>query len=110
MKIKSADEMIKKVCEEYWKYDSDLCSLHFDFDVEMKKSDILEAYAEIQYRINGDDVIRIENGKEADNLIPNDPSYDEIYTGNLREYLESFNGSKEFIRMYDGEVLSLFIF
>lgn len=109
MKIKSVDEMINKVFKDYCKYDSELCSLHFDFDVEMKKSDILEAYAYIQLKINGDDVIRIENGEEADELIPDDPAYDEVYSGNLREYLESFNGSEEFIRIAEDEVVD-FIF
>ena len=107
--ITSPDEMIDKVFEEYRKYDSELCSLHFNFDVKMKKSDILEAYAEIQRRINGDDVVRIENGKEADELIPDDPVYDEIYSGNLMEYLESFNGNKEFVRIVENEISS-FIF
>lgn len=107
--IKSSIEMIKTVWENYEKDDNELNSFYFDFDVEMKKSDILEAYAELQYEINGDEVVRVENGVKMEDLIPDDRAYDEIYSGNLREFLESFIGSKEFIRLNDDEVLD-FIF
>ena len=107
--ITTSEEMYNQVKDEYDHYDVELNSLFFDFPVRMKKADILTTYASLQHDINGDDVLRIENGKEQDELIPNNPEFDEVYEGNCKDFLESFNGSERFCRFNCEEQLD-FIF
>lgn len=97
------EEIKNRIYEDYRKYDTELNSLFFDFRVKASKKALLEAYAEIQHTINGDYVIRLEDpeiekindcdsniwGKEVD-LIP-EGEYEDIYCGNYRDFLESFN-------------------
>lgn len=97
------EEIENRVYEDYRKYDTELNSLFFDFQVKAPEKVLLETYAEIQHTINGDYVIRLEDpeiegtgdcdsniwGKEVD-LIP-EGEYDEIYEGNFKNFLESFN-------------------
>lgn len=64
----------------------------------------MKTYAELQYDINGDCVLRFDNDKEQDELVPNTPEWDEIYEGNCRIFLEHFNEHKETdFRRYNGE-------
>lgn len=107
--ITTPSELISIVCEEYQKFDQELTSLFFDFNVDMKKADIIEAYAKVQKIINGDDVIRLEDGEDAASLIPTDSravEYEQYYRGNLKDYLENMNEQTEFVRFNEGEVLS----
>jgi len=101
--INTAEELVEHIRYEYSKYDSELNSLYFDVEVCMKESEILEAYAEIQDEINGDSVIRMVNGEEVE-FIP-DGMYENIYSGNCKDFLESFNGKEEETGFYrfDGE-------
>ena len=101
--IKTPDSMYKHVMDEYNKYDTELNGLFFDFRVRMQKKDIMRTYAKLQSDINGDWVLRFANDKGKDELIPNTPEWDEIYEGNCKDFLESFNGSDEFRRYNDGE-------
>lgn len=114
----SKEDIIDYVLNEYRKYDTELNSLFFDFHVRLKEKILLKAYAEIQYIVNGDDVIRLENpnmsknkdddviitGKEVD-LIP-DGAYENVYDGNYKDFLENFNGKESetgLCRMMDSE-------
>ena len=97
------------VVEEYRNNDVELNSLFFDVEVEMKKADIISVYAELQSDINGDLVCRYEGGAEMEKLIPDD-EYQDIYKGNCKEFLESFNNQERFRRYTDdGERLD-FVF
>ncbi len=107
--ITSSKEMVDHVLDEYRKDDAELSSLFFDFGVKMKKADILSAYAELQRIINGDSVIRLEDGKEADEFMPNG-MYTEIYEGNCMAFLEGFNDSNAFARFLDDNTRLDFIF
>lgn len=101
--ITTADELENYIYDEYRKYDTELNGLFFDVHVKMKEKDILRAYATIQKNINGDDVIRLlepeieETDEPNDNiwgidadLIP-EGEYEDIYEGNCKDFLESFN-------------------
>ena len=49
-----------------------------------------------------EDIVRLENGIPTDTLIPTDEraaSYQMMYTGNCADFLESYRGSSEFVRM-----------
>ena len=96
--VTTPDEMITRVTNDYFIWATDLCSLHFSFWVDMDIIDILEAYGEIQARINGDEVI-----------FPDDVSGH--YKGSCRLFLESLNDVPGYIRTnaYDGEVVD-FVF
>ena len=96
--ITSGCELEEYIFNEYDKHDDELSSLFFDVEVSMKQRDILEAYQSIQYAINGDYVVRMENGEEQEEFLPGG-MYEEKYTGNCREFLESFNG-KDIFRRY----------
>lgn len=100
--IKTSQELYEHVMSEYKKYDTELNSLFFDFPVHMFKSDILAAYKRLQHDINGDYVTRFKSPKQEvlENgvvIIYGDcekslaSEYDEIYDGNCKEFLESFN-------------------
>lgn len=100
--IKTSQELYEHVMSEYKKYDTELNSLFFDFPVHMFKLDILAAYERLQHDINGDCVVRLKNPRQEtlDNgnvIIYGDSEeslaaeYDELYDGNCKEFLESFN-------------------
>ena len=102
MTITNPYEMIRHVEEDYKKYDSELTSALFDFDVEMPKSDILYAYAQIQKDINNDYVWL--SGNVLDMLT-------NVYSGNCKEYLESLNSKPDFyVRYSEDEVNPSFVF
>ena len=99
--ISNQKDLYNYVTTEYQKYDVELNSLFFDFPVHMLMSDILTAYEILQHDINGDLVIKLKNpqiettengifiwGSEMEPLgLDNDV----IYTGNCKDFLESFN-------------------
>ncbi len=105
--ITSTDELYEHVLSEYMKGDTELNRMFFDFEVQMSVSDILIAYAELQKDINGDDVLRLENGKRAKKLIPDADRerYETVYSGNCMKFLCSYNGSEEFVRYCDRQKL-----
>ena len=92
-----------KVMEDYRDNDVMLNSLFFDFNVEnIRKIDLIEVYKKIVYDVNGDYVIRIKNpmyDKDKEFIISgtevelDDGSMDELYTGNMKDFLESLNGN-----------------
>ena len=105
---------------DYRKYDTELNSLFFDFEVDgITQAELLELYASIQEQINGDAVMRLTDvvlegdnpsdmyiwGKEAESFIP-EGEYQEVYKGNYKDFLESFNGRETetgFCRVMDVE-------
>lgn len=101
-------EIKNKVLEDYRKESVELSSLFFDFEVKLPEKQLLEIYADIQHIINGDTVMRLENvqieetddpndniwGTKAENFIPVG-MYENIYKGNYKDFLESFNGKEE---------------
>lgn len=100
--IKTSQELYEHVMSEYKKDDVELNALFFDFPVHMFKSNILAAYAHLQHDINGDYVTRFKSPKQkalengvviiyGDREKPLASEYDEIYDGNCKEFLESFN-------------------
>ena len=68
----------------------------------MSKSDILVTYEHLQHDINGDCIIKLKNPKQetldnedviiyGDSEEPLTDEYDEVYDGNCKDFLESFN-------------------
>lgn len=98
----NADDIKNYIIEDYRKYATELNSLFFDFEVDgLTEAELLELYAYIQKLINGDYVMRLTDvvledddstiwGKKADTFIP-EGEYQEIYKGNYKDFLESFN-------------------
>ncbi len=101
-------ELVNFVCEDYHRYDTELNSLFFNFNVRMKKRDILLAYSEIQDIINEDSIVYIGGfmNIDIDGYFENDDAdYTDIYEGNCMEFLESFNGSGIFARVAEEEIV-----
>ena len=95
--IKDKTTLYSKVMDEYAKYDVELSTEHFDFDVDMEQGDIVYAYARLQNRINADSVLvnpmwLQQEGKER-------------YKGNCKEFLQSLNNSSDFGRIAEGEFI-----
>ena len=104
--IKDKEALSSKVIGDYFNGDSELTSLFFDFNVSMKKRDILTEYGYIQMKINADTVVQYKDGREYDYNEPefaSEPEYGEVYTGNCMEFLESLNGQEVFRRYTDEE-------
>lgn len=118
--ITDSDELEDYILEEYNKESVELSSLFFDVQVCMPKRDILEAYQSIQHLINGDYVGRFDAVKDMDgNIIDweerdtfiEDGEFEDIYEGNCKDFLNSFNGKEAetgFCR-FDNEELLDFI-
>ena len=101
-----------KIYEEYRKYDTELNSLFFDFQVKMPEKELLKIYSEVVHGINGDDVAKLEDvkiqlsdfstntiiGKRMDLIA--EGQYEEIYEGNFKEFLESFNNREKETGIY----------
>ena len=101
-----------KIYEEYRKYDTELNSLFFDFQVKMPEKELLKIYSEVVHVINGDDVAKLEDvkiqlsdfstntiiGKRMDLIA--EGQYEEIYEGNFKEFLESFNNREKETGIY----------
>lgn len=101
-----------KIYEEYRKYDTELNSLFFDFQVKMPKKELLKIYSEVVHVINGDDVVKLEDVKiQLSNFSTNtiigrrmdliaEGQYEEIYEGSFKEFLESFNNREKETGIY----------
>lgn len=101
-----------KIYEEYRKYDTELNSLFFDFQVKMPKKELLKIYSEVVHVINGDDVVKLEDvkiqlsdfstntiiGRRMDLIA--EGQYEEIYEGSFKEFLESFNNREKETGIY----------
>lgn len=101
-----------KIYEEYRKYDTELNSLFFDFQVKMPKKELLKIYSEVVHVINGDDVVKLEDvkiqlsdfstntiiGRRMDLIT--EGQYEEIYEGSFKEFLESFNNREKETGIY----------
>lgn len=101
-----------KIYEEYRKYDTELNSLFFDFQVKMPKKELLKIYSEVIHVINGDDVVKLEDvkiqlsdfstntiiGRRMDLIA--EGQYEEIYEGSFKEFLESFNNREKETGIY----------
>ena len=92
-----------KIYEEYRKYDTELNSLFFDFQVKMPEKELLKIYS---------DVVKLEDAKIQSSgfstntiigrrmdLIP-EGQYEEIYEGSFKEFLESFNNREKETGIY----------
>lgn len=103
------EDIYRKVYHDYLHDDVELCGEFFDFEVSAPKSELLKAYAELQETINGDTVIRLRDATEIPSLCDRgatttvsgwecegpDESMSEVYTGNMRDFLESLNGQEQ---------------
>lgn len=110
--LKTAKELYDYVTQEYRKYDTELNGLFFDVPVQMPQYEILRAYQQLQEDINGDDVVLLKDETEFvlhggetgifGTVIPivAGSGFDEIYTGNCKEFLESFNDQEEESHLY----------
>lgn len=101
-----------KIYEECRKYDTELNSLFFDFQVKMPKKELLKIYSEVVHVINGDDVVKLEDvkiqlsdfstntiiGRRMDLIA--EGQYEEIYEGSFKEFLESFNNREKETGIY----------
>ena len=98
------EHLIRSICSEYRMYDVELSSSFFNVFVSMPKKDILNAYAEIQRHINGDVVCRVENGQAltSEPLVRNG-EFEDAFTGNCKDFLESFNKNPNYTRICDSE-------
>lgn len=110
--LKTAKELYDHVAQEYRKYDTELNGLFFDVLVQMPKYEILMAYQQLQEDLNGDDVVLLKDETEFvmyggetgvfGTILPimAGSGFDEIYAGNCKEFLESFNGNEEEYHLY----------
>lgn len=99
--ITGGEELVCRVIDKYHREDVELSSLFFDVHVRMPKKEILRAYAKCQEIINGDEVVRVEDGVIQDELVPEEEQFDQVYDGSCMEFLESFNGQTRFRRYMD---------
>ena len=94
--ITKKEDLVNRVVTDYENNSVELNSLYFDFEVNMPVRDILDAYAELQDSLNGDEV-----------TFPEDVAGE--YTGNCMAFLESLNGVEGYARTTDGVLLD-FVF
>lgn len=102
------EDIYRKVYKDYLHEDVELCGAFFNFEVSAPKSDLLKAYAELQDTINGDTIIRLRDATEIPDTRDRgatthvagweyegeDEYMSEVFTGNMRDFLESFNGQE----------------
>lgn len=104
--LHTKSEIKEQVYEAYMLESSELNSLFFDFDVVGEKGMLLQTYAEIQNIINCDEVVLLHNvsiKKKGDCIEISgdlddrdfDEIYHEVYEGNYKDFLESYNGKEE---------------
>lgn len=98
-------EIKEQVYEDYIQGTLELDAYYFDFDVCGKKGMLLKAYADIQNTINSDEVVLLHNVSykekggyvEVTGDVDNhdfDEIYNEMYEGNYKDFLESYNGKE----------------
>ena len=96
--IKTKEQLVEKVLSDYMQESVELCSGYFDFQVNMVGNDIMDAFAELQEKINGDKV-----------LYPRTNTY--RFEGNCMDYINSFNGVEGYERYVEGtEEKTMFFF
>lgn len=95
--ITSPDAMKAIVYSDYRKHDEELTSANFNFNVKMRRKDILQAYQDIQGKINGDRVFRHDGlGCYLPLITPED---NEVFEGNCKQFLEEFNTNPKYVRL-----------
>lgn len=112
--IKTPDELVKCVMNEYLKFDTELTESFFKgIIVNMSKADFIRAYANIQLACNNDIVVRIDKNRNVlEELVPNAWEWT-IVGGDAKEILldinnEKRNGGPAFARVTDeNELLDL---
>lgn len=99
--ITTYEEIVEKVQKEYLNESTELNSLFFDFDVYMTRAELIKAYATLAETINGDRVVHIADAsvvksEDGDLIVSGFESVDNMlsdyYKGNMKDFLESFNG------------------
>ena len=85
--ITGGEELVCRVIDKYHREDVELSSQFFDVHVRMPKKEILKAYAKCQEIINGDEVVRVEDGVIQDELVPEEEQFDQVYDGSCMEFL-----------------------
>jgi hypothetical protein len=97
------EDIYRKVYKDYLHDDVELCGSFFDFEVSAPKSELIRAYAELMETINCDTVVRLRDAIEVPSICgietivsgfewdETDDTLSEIYTGNMKDFLESFN-------------------
>ncbi|RHR48649.1 hypothetical protein DWX00_12800 [Blautia sp. AF17-9LB] len=104
-------EIKEQVYEDYIQGTLELDAYYFDFDVCGKKGMLLKAYADIQNTINSDEVVLLHNVSykekggyvEVTGDVDNhdfDEIYNEMYEGNYKDFLESYNGKEKETGLY----------
>ena len=104
-------EIKEQVYEDYIQGTWELDAYYFDFDVCGKKGMLLKAYADIQNTINSDEVVLLHNVSykekggyvEVTGDVDNhdfDEIYNEMYEGNYKDFLESYNGKEKETGLY----------
>lgn len=104
-------EIKEQVYEDYIQGTLELDAYYFDFDVCGKKGMLLKAYADIQNTINSDEVVLLHNVSykekggyvEVTGDVDNhdfDEIYNEMYEGNYKDSLESYNGKEKETGLY----------
>ena len=99
MRITERNELIDRVIANYNADTTMLNRLHFDFDVEMEITDILDCYVYIQQVVNNDKVI-----------VPKMFPIRGKYVGNCKELLVWLGNLPGFIRQTDDNEIADFIF
>lgn len=103
------EDIYRKVYKDYFHNDVELSGAFFDFEVSAPKSELIKAYAELMETINCDTVIRLRDATEMSAIQDRgttthvsgweyeetDESMSEVYTGNMRDFLESLNGQEQ---------------
>lgn len=100
-------ELYDHVMNDYKGNCVELNSCFFDLDVRMQKAEILLAYIYLQSDINGDRICIAQDGKYENVTwitLRKMPELKEVYEGNCKEFLESFNGKHLFYRIIEEEV------
>ncbi len=105
--ITSKEALIANVLAQHKKTGTDLSDALFNMRVKMSQKGILEAFAECQFRINGDICLRIENKSIQKELAPED--FDRVYKGNCEKFLKSLNDDNRFRRFRNGESICFFM-
>ena len=98
------EDIYRKVYGDYLNDDVELSGEFFNFEVSAPKSELMLAYAELLETINCDTVIHLRDAIEIPSINNSNVSaygwesddvnefMSEVYTGNMKAFLESFDG------------------